>query len=291
MKITTISLFSILLLSVFLFTACEQDASMEETISLNEPSLADNIEIETIFDDVLTIGNQALELNATEIDKSAEKNGADTVCVNGIWDDCVKVSICRSRGKRLVRLNFGDEGCLGSDGKTRKGTIIYSFNRRFSQLNSQVAIHFENYEVDGIGVEGTKIVKNTASKEEKPRHSIQVKDAQITFRDGSVRSWSSTRVRIWQQGFTTPFDLRDDIYSVQGVYEGTNRLGNEFKIESLSPLIYRGACWLQGFRLPSSGIVHIMPGENADRTVNFGEGTCDNTYEVSIGEDTYDING
>ncbi|MEO1655632.1 MAG: hypothetical protein AAFU64_18965, partial [Bacteroidota bacterium] len=247
--------------------------------------------MEVVFDDVLTIGNQALELNAVEIEKMAEKNGDDTTFVRGEWDECVDVRICRIDGSRVVKLNFGEEGCLGSDGKTRKGTIILSFNRRFSKLNSEVITRFENYEVDGIRVEGTKIVKNTASREDKPRHSIQVKDAQITFRDGSTRSWNSTRIRVWQAGFATPFDLRDDVYSVQGTYSGTNRLGNEFAIETLAPVIYRGACWLQGFRLPSSGLLKVSPAEKAERTVDFGEGTCDNTYEVSIGEDTFDING
>ena len=274
-------------------TACQQDINLDnETEALDDQSLIDNITVESTFDEVLDINTQVLEANATEIDKAA-KNDEDSITVRTrTWYcDSVRVKIIRRPNARRVVINFGEEGTTCKDGKTRKGKIIITFQKRHMRPGGRTTTTFDGYSVNDIQVAGTKIVTRLVDDNGRPRHNIQVMEASLTFPDGTQTSWESERTRVWRVGFLTPFKPEDDVFSLAGTYSGNNRDGVNYSMETTSPLIYRTACWFQGFRLPSAGTLLLDSDNRSERTVDFGEGACDDEFTVTIGDQVFVING
>ena len=275
-----------------LLTACQQDINLEETDAIDDQSLNDNINIEDTFDEITDINTQVLEANAEELDKAA-KDTKDSVRVRTrTWYcDSVRVIITRLNNGRKVVINFGEEGTVCKDGKTRKGRIIMVFQKRHMLPGGRTTTTFDGYSVNNVAVAGTKVVTRIVDEDGKPKHRIQVSDASLDFPDGTQISWESNRVRVWRQGFFTPFKLEDDVFSLSGTYEGNNRRGFDYSMQTSTPLIYKATCWLQGFTLPTAGTVELKSENRSARTIDFGDGSCDNEFTITIGDQTFAISG
>lgn len=282
----------ILFITITFLSACQEDLNLTETDAIDDQSLNDNVTVENTFDEVTDIDTQVLEGNAEELDKTA-KDGEDSVRVRTrTWFcDTVNVYISFRENARRVVVDFGDDDTPCKDGKVRKGKIITVFQKRHTLPGGKITTTFDNYSVNGVLVAGTKIVTRLADQNNKPQHRVQVIDASLTFPNNTQIAWDSDRIRIWQEGFQTPLDLTDDIFSLSGEYSGTNRGGINYAAQTTQPLIYKSTCWLQGFRLPASGSMELKSDNRSERTVDFGDGTCDNKFTVTIGDQIYEITG
>lgn len=286
-KLLSVGLF---IFGMLLFSACQNDEGVDANpaeASLDVQSLQDDGVAEDIYEDVLDVSNQVLEANAEFLDEQKTKSGLKST-KNGVWQ-CANVTITIEGNTRTAVIDFGEEGCEGRNGKVRTGKIISTFERRFSRRASRVTTTFENYTVNGIAVAGTKITTNIAAEGETPKHRVEVIGGLLTFEDGTTITWDSQRTRIFQEGFDTPQDISDDIFSVTGQQEGTNRQGASYASRTSSPLIYKGACRLEGIRFPASGIRLVDPFNGQVRRVDFGDGECDRSFTVTVGGRTETI--
>ncbi len=270
-------------LTLLMVNACQEDNEADQPNVNNDPSLTDNLQVEAEFDEVLNLNNLTLEMNANTLGKTAlDKTDEEGT---SIWT-CAVVTISRLEDstKRVV-IDFGVEGCEGPDGRVRKGKIISEFNKRYTRPGSVVTTTFDGYSVNGILVEGTKTVENITAAGGNPTHTIEVKDAQLTFPNGTTTQWESTRTRTWVTGYESIqalFDLTDDVYNLSGTYEGINRAGVSYRIESNVPLEYKAECYLSGFSRPSSGVVQVNSSNFPTYQVDFGDGTCDDEVVFSF---------
>jgi hypothetical protein len=281
--------------TLFTFTACNNDKDNpgpSNATQAEEVSTVDNASAENTFDDAVDVEDEALKqagvsLNATETnEKSNEKDGVKN------WE-CATITVTLLKegditiGRKVV-IDFGTEGCK-IKGKTRKGKIIVTFIRSkndeisnpFNILDRKVTTTFDGYQVEGVKVEGTKEVTTTAANNTSRTQTIKVTGAKLTFTDNTFHTWSSNRVRVYTFG-TTPLNLEDDFISVTGTAEGTNRKGVNYSATTTSALIWKVICLKDKVFIPVQGTISIKATARPDATVDYGDGTCDNIFTITV---------
>ena len=180
---------------------------------------------------------------------------------------------------KTILIDFGS-GTTCNDGRTRSGKIRISYTGRYIEPGSVITVVPEDYFVNNVKVEGTKTITNITQANQPTTHRVVVSNGKLTFSDNTTFFWEANRVRVWQSGQSdlNPFN---DVFQITGKSSGVNRRGKNFTAEITTPLIVKTECWLQGIRKPVSG-VYVVTAENSQRTVDFGNGTCNRTISVTI---------
>jgi hypothetical protein len=160
---------------------------------------------------------------------------------------------------------------------TRVGKIVIT--RTTNGSTHTETISFENYSVNNNSIEGTKTRTNTFDQSTGKGQSITtVANGKITFSDGSVATWTSTRERDSQIVIdpTTNRPSSGTIVSTASVSVGSiySHVTTKAVTEDLS--CGRDRHW------PVSGTVETKYRSN-DVVVDFGDGTCSNkTISITI---------
>lgn len=180
---------------------------------------------------------------------------------------------------KTILIDFGT-GTTCNDSRTRSGKIRISYTGRYIEPGSIITAVPEDYFVNNVKVEGTKTITNITQANQPTTHRVVVSNGKLTFSDNTTFFWETNRVRVWQLGQSdlNPFN---DVFQITGTASGVNRKGKNFTAEITTPLIVKTECWLQGIRKPVSG-VYVVTSENAQRTVDFGNGNCDRSVSVTI---------
>lgn len=179
---------------------------------------------------------------------------------------------------RTIIIDFGT-GCTGSDGRVRKGIIKVSITGKFWIAGTVITHTLENYYVNDHHVEGTRSVTHSSTDV----WDVVVSGAKITDPDGKTITWQSTRTRTRTGGKATPFNIFDDTYSITGTASGTNRDGRNFTVNITTALHLQACNWIAEI---TKGVVEIQPEDLKLRTIDFGDGTCDNEGTVTVGNKT-----
>ncbi len=183
-----------------------------------------------------------------------------------------------------IVVDFGT-GCIGNDGRSRSGKIIVSTTGRYFETGTVVTIIPQNYFVNGNGVSGSRVVTNTGNNSSgQPTFTVQVSGTVTLANNGGTITWSASRIRTWIAGYDTPLLFADDEISVTGSSNGTNASGGSWSTIITSPLVHKRSC-----REIVSGSKTVTPASRPARIVDYGNGTCDNTVNVTINGNTYTI--
>jgi hypothetical protein len=94
--------------------------------------------------------------------------------------------------------------------------------------------------------------------------------------------YNCTRSMTWTAGYNTPADPNDDVFTFTGTASGTDRNGINFTVNVITPIEKRGDC-----RYITKGIFEVVPEGKNTRTVDFGNGTCDNKATLKIKNSTF----
>lgn len=169
-----------------------------------------------------------------------------------------------------------DYGCTGSDGKYRKGMIESVFDTSWGTAGVKVTMNLLNYSVNGVMYEGTiSVIKFSPSS-----FTQTVTNGKISA-SGWTILWNSTRTITL---YTNPQDPNSDVALITGSANGTDRNGKTFSVEINSPLRKEMSCrWLV------SGRLTLTPEGRKSRTVDFGDGTCDNRAKLIIDDNEYEF--
>lgn len=173
-------------------------------------------------------------------------------------------------------------GCLGDDGKLRKGKIKCVFNKPWHKDtigNNLTNITFYDYKVNGIKYEGTVII----SKPSQYAYRTQVISGKCTKDASWELFWDCDRTITWTAGMGDTI-VSNDVYSVTGNASGINRNGTSYTANIVSAIVKSNSCaYIQ------EGILDITPQGRPTRTLDYGDGTCDNKATVTINGNTYNI--
>jgi hypothetical protein len=183
-----------------------------------------------------------------------------------------------------IVVDFGT-GCIGNDGRSRSGKIIVSTTGRYFETGTVVTITPQNYFVNGNNITGSRVVTNTGlNGNQQPTFSVVVNGTVVLANNGGTLTWSANRTRTWITGYNTPLLFADDEISVTGSSNGTNASGGSWSTIITSPLVHKRSC-----REIVSGSKTVTPASRPARIVDYGNGSCDNTVNVTINGNTYTI--
>ncbi len=188
------------------------------------------------------------------------------------------VSVDTASNPRTITITYNGNVCLGS--RSRTGTVVLSFapGFRWAAAGAQYTVTYQNLKVtrniDGksITLNGSKTItnvsggklRNLATRSTPIVHTVTSAGMNITFDDGSQRSWQVAR----QRSFSYDNGI---VISITGTHGGgiaewgVNRHNHNFTSAILQPLVIKQSC---NFRLVSGQVEHV--GQAVTTNTTFG---------------------
>jgi hypothetical protein len=242
-----------------------------------------NRKVESAFDEMTNISDQAITGNMVYY-----KNGDVIVYHPGDKPLMQKtacnviITIDTIGSVKTVTVDYGTTNCDCNDGKTRRGKIVTTFTGFYHAQGTIITHSPVDYYVNDIKIDGTKTVENMGlNSSGKPYFNVQVNGV-ATLTSGETLTYSSTRVRTWTNGYDTFLYRLDDEYDITGSAVGVFSLGGGYTANSTSPVHIKVGC---GF--PVSGTLEITPQNKPMRVLDYGSGSCDGTFTVTVNGHTY----
>lgn len=252
----------------------------------NDLSAVMNYKIETAFDEMTNISDQAITGNMVYY-KSGEvittKPGEKPLTLKTPCN--VIITLDTANSVKTVTVDYGTTNCDCNDGKTRRGKIVTTFTGQYIAPGTVITHTPVDYYVNDIKYDGSKTVTNMGlNSSGQPYFNVQI-DGTATKTDGEIVTYTSTRVRTWIQGFTTPTDRFDDQYSISGNATGSFSNGGGYTAQITNPLLVKVGC-----PFPISGTLEMTPINKPVRTIDYGQGTCDYTFTVAVNGQVFTFN-
>lgn len=199
--------------------------------------------------------------------------------------------VTNDKAQKVLTIDFGT-GCVGAYGRTRSGKIIMLYSSTLGDSLANRTITFDNYKVNNKSVTGMielrDISKNPAGNLQSTR---RVTDLKITFPNGKFVTFNGSRTREWTEG-AGDSNPDNNKYRITGTLTGVSSTGRTLTHEITTPVIVDFACAKLGNFARVAGVVETTKvggfGERK-RTVDYGDGTCDNVITVKTFRRTYTI--
>lgn len=188
---------------------------------------------------------------------------------------------------KKMTIDYGTS-TICSDMKIRSGKIIVTYTGKYKEAGTLINVNFENFIQNGkkFSNSSTKTITNNGRNTEGFLNwTIQV-NASILLESGQTVSWTATRNRVWIAGENTPKESFDDKYEITGNASGVNRKGLNYSSNITSPLLIDMSCNL---RKITKGIIVLTPEGKSERTIDFGNGECDNEATCQVNGKSFKI--
>lgn len=257
------------LLVIAILASCKRDRDNETDLQ----SASDNSQAEEMADDGNNIADNAARLKGGEIIRTS----TPTEVFEGL-SGCATITEDTTVTPALMTIDFGPVNCLCSDGRYRRGKILVTRTGKYFDAGSIKTIRFDGYYRNDTKLEGTRTVTNMGLNAQSQMYwNINAQNMVITRPDGRTHSWNSSRVRTMVAGASTTTVWRDDAYEITGTATGVNIRGEDYNAEITTPLHRSLSCrWID------SGIIKLTPEGRAERTIDFGDGSCDRLVTVLV---------
>lgn len=259
----------LLLLPILFFFSCQKESrrntvSIDEAVTYSEAGM----EAEAGFDDI-----QDISLTAADEEGVASTGRVfPFIALRLRIGDCAIITVTPqdSTYPKTVTIDFGT-GCMGRDGRLRKGAIILHFTGPIRRPGSVLTISLRDYYAGRLHIEGTKTVSNISTNGTL-RFSVQVTDGKVTLPDGKGYTHNALKYITQLQGGLTD-DVSDDVFSIEGSSATTFNNGMLLTLATQTPLIKKTACnWISNGQLKITIADKILYLDYAAP----GNGACDN---------------
>jgi hypothetical protein len=173
------------------------------------------------------------------------------------------------------------------DGRYRAGKIHVAMNHRFSELSNTLIINITSTDEYYTG-DGTKMYKltglQTTERTGSSSFAQTVENATMQRVNGNV-SWSCNRtISLLHSDNSSWWNTE---YEVTGTATGTNKNGETFTAETITPLLKKLELGCLGTFV--SGKLDLTSNTANDILVDYGSGGCDNLLGVTAGGKTKTI--
>lgn len=267
--------FALLLLTVF---SCKKNKNEEH--DYDHSALRDFALLNAMSNDAQNTGEEGL---ARSVEDPSGKRGKI-----GLFTNCAKITMDRvwpdTIFPRTITVDFGT-GCFGADNRYRKGKLTIVATGRYRDIGSVITISTEDYYVDNIRVDGTKVITNKGLNRGKQMlFEVELVDYVITRQDNKTIRYNGKHNRTWIEGFETTLytdgiqGVRDDVYAININGAGVSANGRSFTSRSIKDLIARNDC-----DYITEGILEITPNNANARRLDWGDGKCVNLATFSLG--------
>ena len=257
------------LIVALLLVACEK----KENTTTNDSgtnSAANFAVADNLFGDAFKVVNQGAIQK--EIDKAGKTSDVNDLCAN-----LTLTPANNNVFPKTLVIDFGS-GCLGADGRLRKGIVTATFSDFFLAANATITCGFSNYFVDGYKVEGTLAIQNLSTNNT-PKFGSTVTAGKITDPTGKTFLWTESRTSTMTAGMGD-FNYQNDEYDIEGTGSGTNVDDVNFSMTTNTPLHVKTNCKWVTSGLLTITTTNIIP---ISATIDYGTGNCDNQAIATIG--------
>jgi hypothetical protein len=281
------------LIGAITFTSCQKEQSLTpinntatttETdpvqLAATQEVTAEEAETEAQYDDVFNI---TASMNKSEVGEdlgvSANVSGLSELGnTTANTARCFTVTVVPNIPQvfpKTITIDFGT-GCMGRDGKYRKGKIVSIYTNPMVLTGAKVSTTFIGYHVDSFKIEGTHITENTSTSNMQG-WKVKVIEGKITNTNNNRwRKWNSVKDVLQVTGNGTPNFPLDDIYKITGNATGSNSGGHIWASIIVEPLIKKFVCpWIV------KGTVRLMR-DGRTALLDYGNGDCDNQAIIYI---------
>ncbi len=308
-KISVILTAMVLALSVGLTTSCRKDKKTEEEVDRDTSEAEDNGSSETITNDISNIGSQACESTNGQLN-TYKMNGTESVYAPLLA--CATVSA--DLAAKIVTVTFNGSQCL--DGRTRSGSLIYDYSQsitsgtftptRYRHPGFKCVITSQNYVVDSYTVIiNNKTVTNTTPVGFNPSatnlswnvtSNLSIikpsNGGTITSSINRTKTLLNTNDNTVYVNESTPIAWSKARIGITGSASGTTANGLNYSANIVSQLVKDfGTCTTSNNRRAHfiQGVLNFTPGNKPTRTIDYGNGACDNAATVTINGNFYNI--
>ena len=283
-----------LLLSI-LFFSCKKENSNNpidsQEIELSKVASEGDAQSEQsysqIFDDVMGASD---EVGVYGTGVFGREYGLDTA------QRCFTVRVERPNAPQpfpvIVVITFPQSGCMGPDGRVRRGQIKTTYTNRLIVPGAESITTFLNYSIDSVTVGGTYKVKNMVEPIQitifPPQYNhkwlINVVGGRLGYPNGNVVEWNSTKTIEQVEGSHT-LPIQDNVFKIIGNSNGAsirNSVSTWWNSETIEPLFKRTTCrWIvKGkIRTVRRNLSNTSPWVGI---LDFGNGTCDNIATLNV---------
>jgi hypothetical protein len=231
-------------------------------------------QVSALYDDLFDVALQGAE--ATGYQQSGRLKPQDNVNakIGTCWKDSID-DVSEGKWPKKIWMDFGTK-CTGLDGRVRAGKVILTISDYILKPGSKITITLENYSVDSIKLEGTKVITNTSSNSVFS-YSTTITGGKLTL-DSQTFGYTCSKVITRIAGESSPLKTDDDVYSGTGTATLTFPGGSVVTYTVKQPLVKEMKCaWI------GKGSAEVTVDQIA-ATIDYGAGLCDDSATVSIGD-------
>jgi hypothetical protein len=170
-------------------------------------------------------------------------------------------------------------GCAATlpDGKQRVGKLRIRFTGRLRTAGTKMIIKMEDYKADGVSFSCDSMIVTTVSL----NTSSAIYNVKLV--NGICQNPGFTIKYNCDRTITNSFTGSSPFISVYGTASGINRTGRAFtvNIPKTSPITKHVSC-----QYIDKGVLELTPDGFKTRTVDFGDGACDDGATFSVNGNT-----
>ena len=253
---------SLLILGALIVSSCGTDDNPVPDLSVVNEDTQVNMAFEEIDNMTLTVLSETGLSARTTLDFPTGK-----LCEGAI--------VTLDEESKKIKVDFGD-GCTSTDGVTRKGIVMIAYTGNLLFQGAQITTTFDGYEVNGLKVEGNRMLTNKGADLETSTINVDVniQNGKVTWPDGTYVTVTSDQERSIKLGTQGGYEA-----TVTGTASGISRGGFEYTSSVTEPLIYTKSCIESGVSVPLSGIVEFQF-RGIEASVDYGDGACDKLATV-----------
>lgn len=190
---------------------------------------------------------------------------------------CANITVSPDDGSypKTVTIDFGN-GCVGLDGKFRKGKMILTCTGPIRESGSVLTIKLENFQLNRAKIEGTKIISNM-SDNGNIKYTVAVEDGKVTFPGRRGYKYEQLKYVVQVEGGATD-ELDDDVFHLEGRSQTKFNNGVTVTLNTESALVKKFSCpWI------SNGLLKVTINARVS-VLDYGypnNGDCDNKALLS----------
>ena len=248
----------LMIFGIILVSSCD---SNDEAPVPNLAVVNEDAEVNVAFEDLDNLTLSVLSTSGLSARTNVNISGSK-ICEGAI--------ITLDESAKKIKVDFGD-GCTSTNGVMRKGIVNLAYTGNLLITGAKITTTFEDYEVNGHMIEGTRTLTNKGASLENGTITLEVtiENGKVTWPDNTFVTLVSDQERIIKLGTQGEYEA-----SITGTASGTSREGLNYTTSVTGALVYAKSCIESGVKIPNSGILAFQY-SGIEVTVDYGDGACD----------------
>jgi len=182
---------------------------------------------------------------------------------------------------KTITVDYGD-GIELINGRIISGIVQINVSAPPRTIGATRDITFKEFFVDSVNIDGN-IVKTCIDSTELYTEFMAVSDLIFTFTDETYIDRHAERTTV-VEGFDTPYDYSDDIFTITGFAESESSEGVNFSRVVTDPLIKKATC-----RFIVRGVINFYKNGEIVAELDYGNGECDDIATITKNGETRQI--